>query len=258
MLYLVNSKFDHCFIHRHCCPVRNIFLCWIVLIGGWRNEFQMTYSSSVWIPRFVTILSRWRMKWNDSRFIDPFWGDTTGRFPLTYLRFCLCFFIIIKCHIICYILRTYLTVVNTAYVWWHNDVIKRKHFPRYWPFVRGIHRWPVNSPHKGQWCGALMFSLICAWTDDRVNNRDAGDFRLNRAHYDVTVLYLLNMNLIRIMWPIYWQIQNCHEGLVTLTPHCFGPFYLHGLTLIQAWINHYIHYEAWDEIIYPFLNFNGA
>ena len=27
---------------------------------------------------------------------------------------------------------------------------------------RGIHRWPVNSPHKGQWRGALMFSLICA------------------------------------------------------------------------------------------------
>ena len=32
----------------------------------------------------------------------------------------------------------------------HDDVIKLKHFPRYWPFVRGIHRWPVNSPHKGQ------------------------------------------------------------------------------------------------------------
>ena len=31
-----------------------------------------------------------------------------------------------------------------------------------WPFVRGIHRSPVNSPHKGQWRGALMFSLICA------------------------------------------------------------------------------------------------
>ena len=38
----------------------------------------------------------------------------------------------------------------------HDDVIKWKHFPRYWPFVRGIHRSPVNSPHKGQWCGALM------------------------------------------------------------------------------------------------------
>ena len=45
----------------------------------------------------------------------------------------------------------------------HDDVIKWKHFPRYWPFVRGIHRFPVNSPHKGQCRGALMFSLICVW-----------------------------------------------------------------------------------------------
>ena len=44
----------------------------------------------------------------------------------------------------------------------HDDVIKWKHFPHYWPFVRGIHRSPVNSQHKGQWRGALMFSLICA------------------------------------------------------------------------------------------------
>ena len=42
----------------------------------------------------------------------------------------------------------------------HDDVIKWKYFPRYWSFVRGIHRPPVNSPHKGQWRGALMFSLI--------------------------------------------------------------------------------------------------
>ena len=44
---------------------------------------------------------------------------------------------------------------------WHDDVIKWKHFPRYWPFVRGIHRSPVNPLHKGQWRGALMFSLNC-------------------------------------------------------------------------------------------------
>ena len=31
----------------------------------------------------------------------------------------------------------------------HDDVIKWKYFPRYWSFVRGIHRWPMNSPHKG-------------------------------------------------------------------------------------------------------------
>ena len=38
-----------------------------------------------------------------------------------------------------------------------DDVIKWKHFLRYWPFVRGIHRSPVNSPRRGQWRGALMF-----------------------------------------------------------------------------------------------------
>ena len=53
----------------------------------------------------------------------------------------------------------------------HDDVIKWKHFPRYWPFVRGIHRSPVNSPHKGQWRGALMLSLIRAWLNAWVNNR---------------------------------------------------------------------------------------
>ena len=62
----------------------------------------------------------------------------------------------------------------------HDDVIKWKHFPRYWPFVRGIHRSPVNSPHKGQWRGALMFTLICARINGWVKNREAGDLRRYR------------------------------------------------------------------------------
>ena len=70
----------------------------------------------------------------------------------------------------------------------HDDVIKWRHFPRYWPFVRGIHRSPVNSPHKGQWRGALMFSLICVWINVWVNNREAGDLRRHRVHYDVIVM----------------------------------------------------------------------
>ena len=39
----------------------------------------------------------------------------------------------------------------------HDDVIKWKHFPRYWPFVREIHRGPGSFPHKGHWRRALMF-----------------------------------------------------------------------------------------------------
>ena len=71
-----------------------------------------------------------------------------------------------------------------------DDVIKWKHFPRYWPFVRGIHRSPVNSPHKGQWRRALVFSLICVWVSGWVNSREAGDLRRYRAHYDVTAMCL--------------------------------------------------------------------
>ena len=77
----------------------------------------------------------------------------------------------------------------------HDDVIKWKHLPRYWPFVREVHRSPANSPHKGQWRGALMFSLICVWLNGWVNNGEAGDLRRYRAHYDVTVMckeYIIN------------------------------------------------------------------
>ena len=70
----------------------------------------------------------------------------------------------------------------------HDNVIKWKHFPRYWPFVREIHRSPVNSPHRGQWRGALMFSLICSWINGWVNNPEAGDLIRHRAHYNVTVM----------------------------------------------------------------------
>ena len=71
----------------------------------------------------------------------------------------------------------------------HDDVFEWKHFPRYWPFVRGIHRSPVNSPNKGQWREALMFSLICAWINNWVNNREAGGLRSHRAHCDVNVMF---------------------------------------------------------------------
>ena len=70
----------------------------------------------------------------------------------------------------------------------HDDVIKWKHFPRYCPFVPGIHRSPLNSPRKGQWRGALMFCLIRAWINSWVNNCEAGDLRRYLAHCDVIVM----------------------------------------------------------------------
>ena len=64
----------------------------------------------------------------------------------------------------------------------HDNVIKWKHFPCNWPFA--------NSPHKGQWRGALMFTLICARINGWVNNRKAGDLRRHRAYYEFIVMII--------------------------------------------------------------------
>ena len=100
--------------------------------------------------------------------------------------------VVIWCHpeqlwLQCY-LKLLWYILGSFWGYRHDDVIKWKHFPRCWPFVRGFHRSPVNSPHKGQWRGALMFSLICVWINGLVNNREAGDLRRYRAHYDVNVM----------------------------------------------------------------------
>ena len=73
----------------------------------------------------------------------------------------------------------FVPLAKITFWWWghnrsrHDDVIKWKYFSCYWSFVRGIHRSPVNSSHKGQWRGALMFSLICVWINGWVNNHKA-------------------------------------------------------------------------------------
>ena len=86
-----------------------------------------------------------------------------------------------------------------------------ENFPRYWPFVRGIHR--SQFPHKGQWRGALMFSLICAWMNGWVNNREAGDLRRQHAHYDGTVMF-------------------CKLSVILFRPQCIKHFgWLHWLTI---------------------------
>ena len=96
--------------------------------------------------------------------------------------------------------------------WQHDDVIKWKHFPRYWPFVWGIHRSRVNSPHKGQWRGALMFLWSAPWINERVTNRQAGDLRRHRAHYDIIVMN--NGRVTFILWQHVGYLDThriCHK-----------------------------------------------
>ena len=98
----------------------------------------------------------------------------------------------------------------------NDDVIEWKHFPCHWPFVRGIHRSPMDYPYKRQWGGALIFSLICALTNAWAHSRDADDLRRHRAHFDVNAMwcqcYFCKLNNTKIMYGnrILWKQNYCH------------------------------------------------
>ena len=78
-----------------------------------------------------------------------------------------------------------INIRGRAHSWWRHQM---ERFLALLALSAGISPVPVNSPHKGQWRRALMFSLISAWINDWVNNREAGDLRRHRVHYDVNVM----------------------------------------------------------------------
>ena len=127
----------------------------------------------------------------------------------------------------------------------HDDVIKWKHFPRYWPFVRGIHRLPVDSPKKGQSRGALIFSLICAPTNGWKNNRDAGDLRRYNAHYDVMVMDSPG--------PPYMVSLSQTESTSTRQSDITIEYYIHTIGKPVMWFANsfrwyiYIHTNIWNK-----------
>ena len=76
---------------------------------------------------------------------------------------------------------------------------------------------PVNSPHNGQWRGALMFSRICAWIKGWINNLEAGDLRRHRAHNDDTVMF---------SWSPCWRLYyTTNDAKLMATPFLLNCFY---------------------------------
>ena len=77
----------------------------------------------------------------------------------------------------------------------HDDVIKWKHFPRYWPFVRGIHR--GQMPVTRSFDVFLIYARINGW----VNTGEAGDLRRHHTYYDVIVMYVKRHTAYRLTIP---------------------------------------------------------
>ena len=81
-------------------------------------------------------------------------------------------------------------------VWWRHQTDT---YSALLAFYAGNSPVTGESPHKGRWRGALMFSLICAWRNGWVNNREAGDMRRHQAHYDVIVMRILHWMHCKVM-----------------------------------------------------------
>ena len=98
---------------------------------------------------------------------------------------------------------------DISFAWWRHQM---ETFPALLALCAENSWSPVNSPLKGQWRGALMFSLICARINGRVNNREASDLRRYRAHYDVIVMFpqiYAEQELIRLTKCNMWILQYC-------------------------------------------------
>ena len=140
--------------------------------------------------------------------------------------------------------RSWGTMILTLYnEWVHGDVIRwnifrvtgplwgfpsvTSWFPSQKPVTQSLS--PVDSSHKGQWRGALMFSSICAWTSGWANNRGVGDLRRHRAHYDVTVIFVFEEAIYRL------PVHRKNRYVVKLTcPACIERR-THANLLIQSW-----------------------
>ena len=116
------------------------------------------------------------------------------------------------CALKCVILLLSITQINDARIlhtlyitttlppdWYHDDVIKWKHFLQLLTLCVGNSPVTGEFPAQSQWRRALMFSLICAWINGYVNNREAGDLRCYHAHYDVTLMWRIVINYISVL-----------------------------------------------------------
>ena len=85
----------------------------------------------------------------------------------------------------------------------------------------GIHWWPVNSLHKGQWRGALTFSLICAWINSWINNHEAGDLRRHHAYYDIIVMGVHDIIISRFCTCFVF----CCDSILTKLTHILQDYF---------------------------------
>ena len=89
--------------------------------------------------------------------------------------------------------------------WWRHQV---ETFSALLDLCEGNPSVTGGFPSQSQWRGALMFSLICVWTNGWTNNRDTGDLRRHRANYDVIVVMFDTRCVIDKLTHVYGSVYT--------------------------------------------------
>ena len=133
----------------------------------------------------------------------------------------------------------------------HDDVNKCQHFPRYWPFVRGIHPSPVVPLTKASYAQLLCVFFICAWTNIWANKRDAADLGRHCAHYDATVMFPIS-NSYQVPIRHASKSLTCRSLIVDKFP------YLLRYAMMQNYVRTYFAVSEWcvccrrETVVYPY------
>ena len=186
--------------------------------------YARQYTNYVPAHRCISATRQWRAAWN--------FKSRKLLFARTYRHYSIIVILLSKLDV--YRTRKLLCFLI---VWIHKEpgqhqpeTSNENNFPLNWPFVRGIHRSPVDSSHKDQRREALMFSLICALTNGWSNNPDVGDLGRHCAHQDVTVMQFLQkypilsikMNTSRFLLSTFAKMRFYAHVAVSLHIPCYS------------------------------------
>ena len=137
--------------------------------------------------------------------------------------------------------------ITVTFSWWRHQM---KPLSTLLALCVGNSPVPVNSLHKGQWCSAVMFSLICTWINDWVNNHKAEDLRCHHGHYDINLM-LSGIFCYQVIRSIHKWNWKCHLSnmILNLWTHRIKIF-------IHIWLAFSLPYMCFTHYfilcVYPF------
>ena len=108
----------------------------------------------------------------------------------------------------------------------HDDVIKWKHFLPYWPFVRRIHRFPVNSPHIIPYLGMKSWDLhVCdrASTITHVDRVKKSNPWYNKISLCLNVTIWSSQICLSVIFIYFVKFQNIWEKNCTYSHFFQSP-----------------------------------